>query len=254
MIKAASLALQPLSYLFIFSLFFILLLPPALIALPFPQHVRARMNAPAWQLFSWLVVRVAVGANVYLRDERPREEVKSRPEGLYIANHQSFVDVPLVLSLLPIPPIMKKEVLYIPVLGICGYSAGAMIVDRKDKNSRKKVFDQAKERLTAGIKALMFYPEGTRNRSTGKPKDWDQIKKPILNFAYEQNIPVTSISVYGTRSVLSPSSLKLNYGQKIGMIARKSKKPADYPDADSFVKDCWEDVQNGYRELEEKLS
>ena len=252
--RALTLAGQPLSYFFIFSLFVVVLFPPAVLALPFPKHARARINAPFWRFFSWLTVRLATFSRVYKIDERPKEEIGKYPQGLYISNHQSFVDVPLVLSSLPIPPIMKKEVLFIPILGVCGYSAGAMIVDRRDKDSRKRVFEQAKERLSNGLKSLMFYPEGTRQRRDGGPKEYQEIKKPIIKFAFEAGIPVYSISVYGTQKVLSPASLKINYGKKVGIIIRKAKFPADYSSAEEFAKDCWEDVRAGYRELEEKLS
>lgn len=246
-------ALQPFTYLSAMAVFFVTIFPAALVALPFNEVKRTRLNAPFWRAFSRFIIHYSTLSKVYTRDEREPEK-KTHPEGLFIANHQSFMDIPLVISELPIPPIMKKEVLYIPILGLCGYSAGAMIVDRKNMNSRRKVLELAKKRLTSSTKALMFYPEGTRNRESMEPKNFEDIKKPILKFAYQENIPVHSVSLYGTQKVLNPSSFLIRHGEKIGMIIRKAKMPSDYQDEESFLKDCWDDVKSGYKELQEKLT
>lgn len=242
------------TYLFIIAAFTVTIFPAAIIALPFGTVTRTRISAPFWKVFSKSLIHGAIFSSVYKRDERSEEVRKKHPEGLYISNHQSFVDVPLVLSELPIPPIMKKEILYIPVIGLCGYSAGAMIVDRKSRNSRVKVFEQAKERLTQGIKALLFYPEGTRQRGVDSPKEFKDIKKPILRFAYEQNIPVYPISIYGTTKVLRPASLMIDHRKNLGIIIRDAQKPANFEDAESFMQACWTQVQDGYSELQEKLT
>ena len=248
------LLLVPIAYASLITVFLVTILPASIIALPFPRNVRTRISAPFWQLFSFHTIYIATWSKVYKRDERSNEERKGYPKGLYICNHQSFVDIPLVLMSVPNPPIMKKEVLYIPVLGICGYSAGALVVDRKDPQSRRKVFEESKKRLTSGLKTMMIYPEGTRQRNSDEPKDYALIKKPILKFAFENNVPVHSVTVYGTKKVMPSNSIAVKFGKKLGIIVRKAKRPEDYEDADSFMRACWNDVTEGYKELHEKLT
>lgn len=249
-----SLIFVPISYAGLIIVFLLTILPASIIALPFPKNIRTRISAPFWQAFSVYTIYVATLSQVYKRDERPDEERKGYPKGLYICNHQSFVDVPLVIISVPIPPIMKKEVLYIPVLGICGYSAGAIVVDRKDPDSRRKVFEEAKQRLTSGLRTMMIYPEGTRQRKSDLPKDYAEIKKPILKFAYEKGVPVHSVSVFGTKQVMPSNSISVNFGKKLGIIIRKSRRPEDYQDPESFMKACWQDVVDGHKELQAKLT
>ena len=251
---AIKIALQPVSYTLIAAAFIVTILPASIVALPFPLKTRTMICYPFWQVFSRFVIHVATLSKVTIKDERPLEEQKKYPQGLYIANHQSFIDIPLIITKLPIPPIMKKEVLYIPLVGICGYAGGAMIVDRKSGSSRKKVFEQARQRLTTGLRALQFYPEGTRQKGVDFPKDYSEIKKPIIRFAYEQGIPVYCVSLYGTRKVLNSKSAMLDYGKHIGMIIRSAKRPSDYANADDFMRACWASVTDGYRELQEKLT
>lgn len=47
-----------------------------------------------------------------------------RQKRLYIANHQSYIDIPLIITKFQVPPIMKKEVLYIPIIGLVGWAMG----------------------------------------------------------------------------------------------------------------------------------
>ena len=216
---------QPIAYASLVIAFLVTILPISIIALPFSRDLRTRMCAPFWQAFSFFTIHIATFSKVYKRDERLGHEKSGYPKGLYICNHQSFMDVPLVIMSVPNPPIMKKEVLYLPVLGICGYSAGAMVVDRKDPNSRKKVFEEAKKRLTQGLKTMMIYPEGTRQRKSDRPKEYSEIKKPILRFAYDNNIPVHSVTVYGTKKVMPTNSFSVKLGKKLGIIIRKAKRP-----------------------------
>jgi 1-acyl-sn-glycerol-3-phosphate acyltransferase len=177
----------------------------------------------------------------------------NNPPGLYVANHQSFMDIPLMLSHVLIPPIMKKELLYIPVFGVCAYSAGSMIVDRKKGQSRRKVFKLAQYRLNSYHKNLQYYPEGTRQKGNNPPRPIDKIKKPLMVFAFKNNIPVNAVSMYGTTGVLSSIGL-INYGHKVGKILHEPFYPADYENEDEFCNAIWNKVSDGYFELKERLS
>ena len=152
-----------------------------------------------------------------------------------------------------IAPIMKKEILYIPVFGICAYSSGAMIVNRKRGESRRKVFKQAQERLFSYYKNLQYYPEGTRNKGNKPPRDLDKIKKPLMVFAYKNNVPVCPFSMYGTTEVLSPKGF-IQHGRKVGKIMHAPIFPKDFENEDEFVKAVWDKVTLGYFDLKEKLS
>lgn len=254
MIRLLNLIFQPIAYTIIIGTFALVVVPISIIAVPFPLKARTLMCAPFWQIFSFVTIYVATLSKADVKDLRPQDIRRKHPRGLYIANHQSFMDIPLIITRLPIPPIMKKEVLYIPLIGICGYSAGAMIVDRKDKDSRRKVFEQAKQRLSTGLKSLMFYPEGTRQKDLDCPKSFEQIKRPIIKYAYENNIPVYPVSVFGTKRILKARSATIHFGKKIGMVVHNNRAPEEYSSSEEFIKDCWSDVVNGYDELAAKLT
>jgi 1-acyl-sn-glycerol-3-phosphate acyltransferase len=230
------------------------LFPACLVVVPFKSaQKRLQLTAPFWEIFFKSFTYVACLAKVYAEDHRPEDVKKMQtPKGLYISNHQSFLDIPLSLSFFRIPPIMKKSILYIPFFGVCGYSSGALIVDRSNRNSRKKVFELSQRRLLEGMQALHFYPEGTRNKKGHRPKDVSEIKKPIIKFAYENNVPVYTTTMFGTYKVFR--GRLVNHFQKVGIIIRDAMMPSDYENADEFIKAVWAQVNKDYDALEGKLS
>lgn len=87
---------------------------------------------------------------------------------IVICNHNSLMDVPVATPFIPgaNKTIAKVEMSRIPLFGLI-YKRGSILVDRKDKNSRRESFAKMKAVLALGIH-MCIYPEGTRNK-TGQP-------------------------------------------------------------------------------------
>lgn len=107
-----------------------------------------------WVLWS---AKVLVGLRSEIRGEVPRDEV------LIAAKHQSFFDIIMIVSVVPRPKfIMKKELLWAPILGWYARKIGCVPVDRGKRS-------QALAQMVADVKAgreapgqLIIYPQGTR--------------------------------------------------------------------------------------------
>jgi 1-acyl-sn-glycerol-3-phosphate acyltransferase len=250
--KYIKILIQPVLYGWFFIILCLTVLPVSILALPFNKYTRLKLTAPFWKILFSLQIKTVFMANVHTEDYRD-EESKSllSPPGLYIANHQSFADIPLIFSHLVIPPIMKKEVLYIPILGICVYSSGGIIVDRKNKNSRKQVFEESKKRLLEGNKQLYYFPEGTRQKKGMDPKPFSELKTPLLEFAFKNKIPVYPVSVEGTSQVLTGEGIQLF--KSLGIILHKAILAEDFKDKDLFMKSCWDKVIEGKRKLNREI-
>ena len=95
--------------------FIVLVTPATLVALPFSVPWRLRIVGPFWRLFSRFTLHFACWSTLYEEDNRQPELRTNPPQGLYIANHQSFLDIPVIVTQFQVAPIMKKEVLYLPV-------------------------------------------------------------------------------------------------------------------------------------------
>lgn len=245
-----SIILYPFSIIALITIFMVTIFPMSIIALPFPDYVRTKITIPAWRLFSFLCIHFVTLSRVKIYDKREEKEKRHfTPRGLFIANHQSYMDIPLVLRIATIPPIMKKQVLYIPIFGLCGYSSGAIIVDRKEKSSRKKVFELSEKRLLRNpIRSLMYYPEGTRRRGQDLPKDVAMIKKPLLQLAFKNNVKVFPLSLHGTDRVIRKNGT-IRYFQPISMIVHQGISPKDYQSEQDFIQFAWNQVVDGYKQL-----
>lgn len=101
--------------------------------------------------------RWMVGIRTEVRGEAPVEEV------MVAAKHQSFLDILIIFYACPHAKfIMKRELMWTPIIGIYAKRLGCIPVDRGKKGSAiaKMVQDVAAEFREPG--QLVIYPQGTR--------------------------------------------------------------------------------------------
>ncbi len=101
--------------------------------------------------------RWMVGLKTEVRGTPPTGEV------IVAAKHQSFLDILLIFGAIPRGRfIMKRQIMYMPVIGQYGLRIGCIPVDRGKRSEaiRKMVADVDKGRLEPG--QLIIYPQGTR--------------------------------------------------------------------------------------------
>jgi len=111
----------------------------------------------AWCRFVRWSARWMVGLKTEIRGTPPSGEV------LIAAKHQSFLDIILIFGSVPAGKfIMKRELLWAPVLGLYALRIGCVPVDRGKRSQAIKhmVRDVAKGRQQPG--QLIIYPQGTR--------------------------------------------------------------------------------------------
>jgi 1-acyl-sn-glycerol-3-phosphate acyltransferase len=236
-----------------FLLLVLVLMPACLIALPFGLERRLKIVCPVWSFCCRMLLRYACHAHLDIQEDLRSEPFRGVPPyGLYVCNHQSYVDIPFMFTMYQAPPIMKKEVLYIPLVGLLAWVSGGMPVSRSKVSSRKKVFDQAKDRILTQKIGLQVYPEGTRSKDA-LPKHYDSLKRTLLVFAFNEKIPVIPTSIYGTRGVLSPKGL-IQPGRHLGIIVHKEILPQDYKNSDEFCRAIWGKVVSGHDDIKSRLA
>ncbi|MCC6785217.1 MAG: 1-acyl-sn-glycerol-3-phosphate acyltransferase [Planctomycetes bacterium] len=80
--------------------------------------------------------------------------------GLLVANHLSYLDVPVFASLLPVSILSKSDVASWPVLGWLARAIGIQFVVREDKRALPLVAARLHDEVRRGHDVL-FFPEGT---------------------------------------------------------------------------------------------
>src|SRR6056297_4344256 len=101
--------------------------------------------------------RWMVGLRTEVRGTPPSDEV------LIAAKHQSFLDIILICGAVPAGKfIMKRELMWAPVIGQYGLKIGCVPVDRGKRSQaiKQMVADVARGRQDPG--QLIIYPQGTR--------------------------------------------------------------------------------------------
>jgi 1-acyl-sn-glycerol-3-phosphate acyltransferase len=229
------------------------LFPVVALVSPFSLRRRLKILCPVWAFCSTMLLRHAAQAKILVREDHRSEEFKVVPAyGLYVANHQSYADIPLVFSMYQVPPIMKKEVLFIPLFGWIAWASGGMPVSRSSIGSRKKVFSMARNRICDMRLGVQVYPEGTRSKNA-LPREFDDIKKTLLIFAYNKKIPVIPTSIYGTRGIITQHGF-IKASRKIGIIVHKEIHPKDYSSAEDFCRQCWGKVKQGHDQIKNRVT
>lgn len=141
--------------------------------------------------------------------------------------------------------------MYIPIFGWLGWISGALPVSRSRVDSRKRVFDQAKKRVMTDRIGLQVYPEGTRSKDA-TPRSYDQIKRTLLVFAFNEKIPVIPTSIYGSRGVLNQWGM-IQAGRHVGIIVHREVLPEDFKTPDEFCRAVWSKVQEGHDSIKARL-
>ena len=106
--------------------------------------------------------RFILGLGVFVTG---REHLAGRTPRVFMANHTSFVDGPLVFVLAPekLRVIMKKSLFRIPILGPGMKYVGFVPVDRGGGGG-KAGSDRAAAVMRAEGRSFLIFPEGTRSR------------------------------------------------------------------------------------------
>ncbi len=127
-----------------------------------------------------------------------KEHLPGRKPAILMANHQSYVDVPLLFDLpLQFRWVADEALFRIPFLGWGMRMAGYVPVRRGDARSGRRALEQARRWLGKGISVFVF-PEGTRSH-TGL---LGRFQSGGFRLSVETGTPIVPVVVCGTRQLL----------------------------------------------------
>ena len=140
-----------------------------------------------------------------------RERFDPKKSYLFMANHQSNFDIPILMSAfdtLQVRWVSKREVRKVPIIGLCMARTQQVLVDRESPTQAVAVIRQVKTLLDAGI-SVIFFPEGTRTRD-GRLQAF---KPGGFAVAAAAAVPVVPVTVKGSRALWPPGGLKIHPGE-----------------------------------------
>lgn len=128
---------------------------------------------------------------------------RKRPS-VFMANHLSFLDGPLLFLVIPqsVRVILKKEIFRIPVIGWAMKFVGFVPVDRKGVKSGRDSIEQATQLIKAKGYSYLIFPEGTRSRDGNMLP----FRRGAFFLAINSGAPVVPITVEGTLDLMPKGS------------------------------------------------
>jgi len=151
---------------------------------------------------------------------------------VFIGNHTSLFDPPLMISILPCHPVFmaKRELARVPFLGWVIWLAGFIFIDRDRRGSARRSLHMAAARIRAG-QSIVAFPEGTRSRD-GQLLPF---KKGAFALAFEAGVPVVAFAIHGGPEILPKGTWRVKGGPyRITMGA--PLEPGAFPDAEALRK------------------
>jgi 1-acyl-sn-glycerol-3-phosphate acyltransferase len=140
------------------------------------------------------------------------ENIPSDQTIVFIANHSSYTDVPIVIASIPraIRLMMRDTLTRIPIWGWSMKVSPFLIVSRENPTKAKKTLDHAIKVIHDGATVLLF-PEGTRS-ADGVMQEF---KRGAFKIAMESSATVVPIALKGTYDVLPRSRKFPAIGKRI---------------------------------------
>lgn len=151
---------------------------------------------------------------VILKDEKIFEQIKNEPV-VIVSNHQSNLDIPLVLGYLekPVGFVAKKEMETWPIIGIWMKNIQCVFLDRKDPRKGIESMREAAGKIKNGY-SIVIFPEGTRTE-TG---EIGEFKKGSFKLATDAGVKIVPVTIKGTYDVWRKGNKKINKIEKIKLI------------------------------------
>lgn len=146
---------------------------------------RGELMALRQRLTCWFMRRLsgALPFRLQLQGELPREPM------LWVSNHVSWTDIPLLGQLLPLSFLSKAEVRTWPLAGWLAHKAGTLFL-RRGSGDSALLAHQLHRHLSAG-RQLLIFPEGTTT-------DGQQVRTfhgRLLTSAIEAGVPLQPVAI-----------------------------------------------------------
>jgi 1-acyl-sn-glycerol-3-phosphate acyltransferase len=143
------------------------------------------------------------------------------PPYLLMANHQSALDISVLLAGLPLSFrfIAKRELFLIPFFGWAIKKAGYISIDRENPREALKAIEEAVRKISGGTTVLIF-PEGTRS----KDGNLLPFMKGAFSLASRAEVPILPLAIRGSYA-LDPSGSILSVPKHKGTVTLRLGAP-----------------------------
>jgi len=223
---------------------FCLVLVTILFVITYPFDRYRKIPNRVLKLLAWLVIKPIPTWCVEIRGA---DYGKIHQPTIVVANHQSFLDIPL-LYLLPwrMKWVTKKNLLRIPVLGWLTAMTGHIPIDRKSMQSFRAM-EVLVQPIQAGIPGMIF-PEGTRT-TDGSMKKY---KKGAFVLAKKYNFRVLPVVLEGGYEAMPSGSWKFNFKKTFVISVLEPLDPAEFEDSNKLKDFAQQQIKDELKSMQKE--
>jgi 1-acyl-sn-glycerol-3-phosphate acyltransferase len=182
--------------------------------------------------------------------ERLPEAIRGRRQPvIFMANHESLLDPPVLMGTLPIPAVYlsKREILWMVPVGWAAMMAGTILVDRSNREKAFRSLKRAAAQIRGG-KNVVLFPEGTRTR-TG---EMGPFKKGGFALALDAGTPIVPLGIGGAFQMFPPGSRLVRCGHYVVAVG-DPVDPSGFASKDELMEAVRERVAALRAEAKERI-
>jgi 1-acyl-sn-glycerol-3-phosphate acyltransferase len=163
-------------------------------------------------------------------DDLPVDLREGDRPAIFIGNHASLFDPPLMISTLPCRPVFmaKRELAWVPFLGWVIWLADFIFIDRGHRGAARRSLKQAALRIRAG-QSIVAFPEGTRSRDGHLLP----FKKGPFLLALEAGVPMVPFAIHGGPEILPKGTWRVQGGPYLIRVGAPLE-PGDYANPEAL--------------------
>jgi 1-acyl-sn-glycerol-3-phosphate acyltransferase len=173
-----------------------------------------------------------------------RENMNPDKAYLFLCNHQSFLDIPVILRIRILSFVSKIEIKKWPLFGAAMERGNCIFVDRSDPESRSDVGPKMLEKMEKNVSYCVF-PEGTRSPDGHLLS----FRLGIFRIAKSSGLEILPVTICGTYKLLPKRSFKFHPGT-IRCVIHKPISPKKFTSENDLMEGVRETI---YSALPENL-
>ena len=166
-----------------------------------------------------------------------RENIPQGGPCVFVGNHRSYYDIPLLLASLDKPHgiLAKEELEKIPLLNRWMKLLGCVFVQRDDVRASVRALNDATA-IVQGGKSFVIFPEGTRYK--GEEGGAGEFKNGAFRIAVKTGAPVVPVAITGARALFEsngnlcrPGTVRIRILPPIQTAGMSKAEQKQLPDA-----------------------
>jgi 1-acyl-sn-glycerol-3-phosphate acyltransferase len=167
----------------------------------------------------WLLIVAGVSVRI-----RGLENISPDGNYVFVGNHLSLYDTPVVLTHVPnrFLFLVNSKYVQLPFLGTHLQRTGHFSIDLDDARGSLKVLTQAAKAMRERHLSILLFPEGSRARD-----EMGEFKEGAAYMAIKTGVPVIPFAIWGTREVLPIGSHHVS-GGVVDLVFGEPIPTADY--------------------------